>query len=170
MHQVSPTHLKPTDRISKGRKHVIAALLESRSKLVNRYRSEKRPVCTRAGIFIQNPVRMELGIEWDTTVSGSLSRGRKTIRIVSSYTAPTDSRKSASTLMQELQLIRCYSPRDPQGTSSLASDYSSCALAEKLTQKLKQDIDYINKNVVPLAIRVAMDDSFRKHMTEQAKK
>ena len=113
---------------------------------------------------------MELGHECDTTVSVSGSTGRKRIRILSSYIAPTDIRKSALTLMREIQLIRCYSPREPQDTSSIVSDYSSCALTKKLTEKLKQDIDHINKNIVPLAIKMAIDDSFRKHMKEQAEK
>ena len=106
----------------------------------------------------------EVGNECDTIVYGSLIRGLEKIGIMPSAVTSTNIRTSVSELMRQLQLIHCYSLRDPQSHS--LTDHSKCAF----TEKIKRDIDHINKNVVPLAINVAFSDSFQKHMKEQAEK
>ena len=78
----------------------------------------------------------------------------------------SDIRTSVLELMRQLQLIHCYTLRNTQSYNSFKVDHSKCAF----TEKLKQDIDHINKNVVPLAINLAISDSFREHMKEQAEK
>ena len=77
----------------------------------------------------------------------------------------SDIRMSVSELMRQLQLIHCYSLRKPE-SDYLKTDHSRCAF----TEKLKQDIDHITKYDVPVAMKLVIDDSFRKHMTEQAEK
>ena len=148
--------------MSEGRKYLIRALLEIVSNLVGCYRLEK-PVCVNALVY--GPNKIELGKECDTIVYGSLIRGLETIGIVPSFITSSDIRMSASELMRQLRLIRCYSLREPIVNAG-TFHHSKCVF----TEKLKQDIDRINKDVVPLAINVAVDDSFRKHMKEQAEK
>ena len=134
--------------------------------LANRYRSGL-PVCRLVSIIslAKNPKATEWGQECDTIVYGSLIRGLETIGIMPSTITSSDIRTSVSELMHRLQLIHCYSLRDPQ-SYYLETDHSKCAF----TKKLNQDIDHITKNVVPLAVYLAIDDSFQKHMKEQAEK
>ena len=122
-------------------------------------------VCSYARRFNQlgRKDTREVGNECDTIVS--LIRGLEKIGIMPSTITSSDIRISASELMRQLQLIRCYSLGDIH-LNGLKTDHSRCAF----TGKLKKDIDDINKNIVPFAINVAIDDSFREHMTEQAGK
>ena len=134
--------------------------------LVNRYRTGK-PVCRLVDILnlAKPPKGTEWGQECDTIVYGSLIRGLEKIGIMPSTINSSDVRMSVSELMHQLKLIHCYCLRDPK-SQLLTEDHSKCAF----TEKLKQDIDHINENVVLLAINVAIDDSFREHMKGQAEK
>ena len=130
------------------------------------YCSDKWPVCTRVSIFKSESDEIELGKECDTIICGSLTRGLKKIGIVPSVVTSSDIRKSASTLMRDLQLLRCYTLREPQIANSTTSQHSSCAFTGRLTW----EIDYINDKIVPQAVNEAIDDSFQGHMKEQAEK
>lgn len=150
------------EQIIKAREVLITALLEVCTKLVDRYHTEKL-VCWHVAGRESILAFAEIGKECDTIVYGSLVRGLEPMGIWPSISTSSNIRMSASDVMRRLKSIHCYNFRE---SPPFFFDHSKCGF----TAELEKEVDRIVEHVLPLAMDVAIDESYRKHMEEQARK
>lgn len=149
------------DRIFQAREFLVTSLLEVCTKLVDRYDPEKL-VCRHA-LSRESSSVVEDGKECDTIVYGSLIRGLNPIGIWPSTVTSSDIRMSVSDMMRQLKSIHCYKLKE---TRAYRVDHSICVF----TTELQKEVDRIKEYVLPLAMDMVIDESYRKHMEEQARK
>lgn len=150
------------EQIIKAREVLITALLELCSKLVDRYHTTK-PSCRFVDGRTITSRGAEIAKECDTIVYGSLVRGLEPIGIWPSAVTSSNTRMSALGMMSSLQRIRCYALREPQ---NIGFNHSVC----DINTELEMGVSRVMEHFLPLAMDVAIDESYRKHMEEQARK
>ena len=149
-----------TDSILEARETTIAAIINVCYELINCYGSDHL-LCRAVedpkygNAFFPDDVRREC----DALVFGSLVLGLRRLGIWPQVRSSNDYHGSVSALVAGLRTMHCFALDERDNDTT---EHRVC----KFTLKLQQELDRIEKNILPLGVH----ESHIEHMKEQARK